>query len=133
MRKKFTYLICILILCSCATESPANDATDDYWSKYLSNEVTVEGIALNAKMGAFIQSPDPSNSIWVDSLSHWPEEYFGNNVQVTGFVIVKYDLPVFIPKEGEPLKTGIPVPEGTDLHEASKRFLLKNAKWKLLK
>ena len=31
-----------------------------------------------------------------------------------------------------PMLAGIPVPEGTDLREASKRFLLKDAKWTAL-
>ena len=65
-------------------------------------------------------------------MNFWPEDYYGKTVDVTGVVIKKYDLPVFIPKEGQPVVTGIPVSEGTDLHEASKRYLLRKATWKLI-
>jgi len=122
----------MFILCSCANEAPIKDTGTGHWPEYLSKEVTVVGIASNGKIGAFVESPDPKKSIWVDSLSHWPEEFIGNKVVVTGVVIEKHDIPVFIPKEGELPKTGIPVPEGTDLHTASKRFLLKNAEWKII-
>ena len=84
---------------------------------------------MDAKLEAFIQPDKPERAIWIDSLSSWPEGYLGSRVKATGIVIQKYDLPVFIQKEGEPVRTGIPVPEGTDLHSASRRYLLKNAKW----
>jgi hypothetical protein len=84
---------------------------------------------LNAKLGAILQLSNPSTSIWIESLSFWPEKYRGKRVSVTGTVIKRHDLPVFIQKIGEPARTGIPVPEGTDLHSASKRYLIENARW----
>lgn len=101
----------------------------DYWSTYLSKEVKLKGIAGNAKMGAFIKTGETDAIIWIDSLDEWPDGFTGNTVQVTGVVTVRYDLPVFVEKKGEPEKSGVPVPEGTDLHEESKRYLLKNATW----
>jgi hypothetical protein len=53
----------------------------------------------------------------------------GKRVRVTGTVIERHNLPVFIPRKDELPVQGIPVPEGTDLHKASRRFLLQDAKW----
>ncbi len=89
-------------------------------------------MAYNSKLGAVLQITNQERSIWIDSLTSWPEGYYGKKVEVTGIVIKMHDLPVYIEKEGELAKSGIPVPEGTDLYSASKRYLLKNAKWKLI-
>jgi hypothetical protein len=42
---------------------------------------------------------------------------------------VRHDLPVFVQKPGEPPRQGIPVPEGTDLHAASRRYVVRDATW----
>jgi hypothetical protein len=42
---------------------------------------------------------------------------------------VRHDLPVFVQKPGEPPLQGIPVPEGTDLHAASRRYVVRDATW----
>ena len=50
-----------------------------------------------------------------------------------GILEERHDLPVFVADtavEAGQLQ-GIPVPSGTDLHEASRRLVLRNAKWKL--
>ena len=49
--------------------------------------------------------------------------------KITGTVIERHDLPVFILGKDEQPRAGIPVPEGTDLQQASRRFLIENAKW----
>jgi hypothetical protein len=49
----------------------------------------------------------------------------GSRVRVRGVVAVRADLPVFIQKPGELPMQGMPVPEGTDLEQARKRFVLE--------
>ncbi len=56
----------------------------------------------------------------------------GKRVKVTGVLTEDHALPVFIPKQGEPIPQGIPVPEATDLYQASHRYVLKEATWELL-
>ena len=130
MKNLLIIFLTIFISASPCTSDDSNKGeTVDYWSQFLLKEVTVEGLAQNAKFGAYLQLSDPSKSIWINSLSFWPEKYRGKKVSVTGTVIKRYDLPVFIQKIGEPSRTGIPVREGTDLHSASKRYLLENARW----
>jgi hypothetical protein len=48
---------------------------------------------------------------------------------VTGKIIERHDLPVFVHEEGEPEMQGIPVPKGTDLDKASHRYLLSRVTW----
>ncbi len=98
-------------------------------------EITVEGWAVTSKAGAYVVGED--FRLWVDGLDSWPEEYYsggekGEKVKITGILGEDNNLPVFIEKEGEPIVQGIPVPEGTDLEEASHRFVIKEAKWELL-
>ena len=52
---------------------------------------------------------------------------------VCGVVAKRYDLPVFVPRKGEPVVQGIPVPEGTDLHEAGKRYIIEKPVWRPVK
>jgi hypothetical protein len=104
------------------------------WSSHLGHEVTVEGIAQNAKLGALLVSDGAD--IWIDGLSWWPDSVLqaakaGKRVRVTGTAIERYDLPVFIPQEENSVKGGILVSPGSDLRDASRRFLLKNATWTL--
>jgi hypothetical protein len=42
-------------------------------------------------------------------------------------------VPVFIQKPGKLPVQGIPVQEGTDLHEASRRYVVRDAKWTFVK
>ena len=122
----------LLAFASCAANMSGETVTTDCWNSQLSREITVEGIAYNAKMGALLETDD-KEIIWIDSIDSWPDDYFGKRIKVTGVVIERYDLPVYIQKEGNPVSSGIPVPEGTDLHEASRRYLLKDAKWELVR
>ena len=95
------------------------------WEDRLGQEVTLEGVAVDAKLGALLELP--GDSIWLDR-KDWPAGYYGRRVRVTGVVIRRDDLPVFIPEEGEE-RAGIPVPPGTDLREARVRYLLANPAW----
>ena len=120
-------IIAVLCLEPCQAQSEKK-----MFSDYLGKSITLEGKALNAKMGALLKGDD--FSIWINELAEWPQGYYrggdeGKRVKVRGIVIEKYDLPVFIPKKGDLPRAGMPVPEGTDLKEASRRYLLENAEW----
>ena len=142
VRTLFALLWLVLVSCS-QQRSPGQpeerkslDGWPKDWSACLGQSVTVEGTAINMKLGAIV-SRDGAH-IWIDGLWEWPSGYYlggdeGKRVRVTGTVIQRHDLPVFVRKAGEPLIAGIPVPEGTNLYEASRRFLLKDAKWSLTK
>ena len=103
------------------------------WSSHVGKLVTVEGVAINVKVGAALYGD--GEAIFIDGINSWADgNYFGgergkSRLRVTGTVIERHDLPVFIPKKGELTPQGIPVPEGTDLHKASRRFLIQNPKW----
>lgn len=98
------------------------------FSSYLGKSVRIWGTAADAKLGAMVLGPD-GQSIWIDGMDSWPAGYYqggdkGKRVCVEGKVIERKDLPVFIPKPGEPEMQGMPMPEGTDLNKASRRFLI---------
>jgi hypothetical protein len=60
----------------------------------------------------------------------WPDNARDKKISVTGTLIERHDLPVLIHKRGsKEIPSGMPVPKGTDLHEASHRYLLKDVKW----
>lgn len=112
----------------------AQNRTSQNFCDLLGEEITIEGTAKNAKMGAILTVNDVS-FIWMNNMLAWPEKVYGKTITVSGTVIEKFDLPVFVPCDGQhPLTapSGIPVPEGTDLHEASRRYLLKDADWKVV-
>lgn len=100
----------------------------------LGRTITLEGQALNARSGALLS--EGKREIWID-LDGWPAGYSqggdrGKRVRVTGTVVERADLPVFVEKKGELPKSGIPVPEGTDLEKAARRYLLQDPTWTLL-
>ncbi len=102
------------------------------WSNYVGKLVTLEGVAINQKIGAALWGE--GETIFIDTMDSWPDGYYhggeqGKRVRVTGTVIERHDLPVFIRRKDVPSVQGIAVPEGTDLHKASHRFLIQNAKW----
>ncbi len=129
-------IILFLIVTSCSSVRPIENLEEKDLINLVGKKITIEGKSKNAKMGALISIAD-SVTIWIDDLEMWPDDYYlgeenCKTVRVTGELIAKDDLPVFIHKEGEPWKQGIPVPEGTDLKAASRRYLLKDAEWKVI-
>jgi hypothetical protein len=56
----------------------------------------------------------------------------GKRLRVSGTVIKKDDMPVFIQKPGEAPSAGIPVHSEEELKKAKWRYLLKDAKWTIL-
>ena len=96
----------------------------------LGQPVTLEGIAEARKLGPALRGN--GFEVWIDRLDEWPAAAAGRKVRVTGVLEERYDLPVYIPKAGEPPVAGIPVPEGTDLRQASRRYVVREAKWSLI-
>ena len=92
--------------------------------------VTLEGVAEVRKLGAALRGT--GFEVWIDRMHEWPAAAAGRKVRVTGVLEERHDLPVYIPKAGEPPAGGIPVPEGTDLRQASRRFVVREAKWSLI-
>ena len=139
-------MACVLIGCSQGEGPPTSPAarqeeavgrggseiTGD-WKNHLGQRVTVHGKALNHKLGAYLEGDE--YGIYVDLPdTHWPSElYFGKGdgeqVTVTGTVVERNDVPVFIPNPNKPLVQGVPVPEGTDLEGASKRYVLESVEY----
>ncbi len=106
------------------------------WSLYLNKKITVKGTAVDAKLGALLLGQ--GTEIWIDGLDAWPVGFYlggrqGKLLHVTGIVIERNDLPVFVPKEGEQPKSGIALSKESDLTKTSKRFLLKDASWEIIK
>lgn len=107
----------------------------EHWSDHVGKTITLEGTAANAKLGALLIGK--GNEIWIDGLDRWPEGFYsggeqGKHLRVTGTVIKKGDLPVFVQKPGEAPKSGIPVNSEEELERAKWRYLLKDSKWTVL-
>jgi len=123
----------LLALATTTIHGLAQDA-EDRWKDKLGQRITVRGEAHNAKMGALLLGE--GFTIWVDLPGDaWPDGlYHGNDkgelVEVTGLVVQRNDVPVFIPEPGEPMRQSVYVPPGTDPEKARKRYVLENVEWK---
>lgn len=141
MMKKL--IVFLLLFSNCSQSTVMTALNDDILKKQLGNIITVEGMTSISKLGPKLLAKD-GGSIWIDTDN--PPKYFhssdpkGVTKRVTGLVIEKYDLPVFIqePRKasdksvGARGSAGIPVPPGTDLKKASHRYLLANASWEII-
>ena len=114
-------LAAIFVVIAVVSAKPPTEKKEpkDVLAAQLGKQVTLIGVAENHKIGASL------------GIYRWPEEFEGKQVSVTGIVIERFDLPVFIQRPNGPDVQGIPVPPSTDLRKASHRYLLKDAKWKL--
>jgi hypothetical protein len=97
----------------------------------IGRQVALEGIAEPRKLGAALRGDD--FDVWIDQMQDWPAGVVGRRVRVTGILDERYDLPVYVLRPGEPVAAGIPVAEGTDLRKASHRYIVRDAKWSLIK
>jgi len=117
-----------------ADPSPSEKVESRNWEQELGKRVTVTGMAINRSVGAFVSFE--GSGIYIDLPSNsWPIGLYhgdgkGEVVEVTGTVTQRSDLPVFIQQPGEEPMAGIPVPPGTDLKEAAKRYVLEAVEWK---
>ena len=109
--------------------SRATKQNKEEFADQLGKQITLVGEAQNLKEGSLLAGKN--FSIFIDSLESWPNEFAFKKVVVTGVVIERHDLPVYIKRPGSLPQAGIAVPPGTDLHKAAHRYLLKDAKWKL--
>jgi len=125
-------ILAALALASCngPKASVASRAAPFPLEAKLGRMITVEGVPEDAKLGAILMI-NGSRTVWIDGLEAWPAELRGKIVEVTGTVIQRADLLVFIHQDGEPERAGIPVGPGTDLNQARRRFLLSGARWKV--
>ena len=125
MRTAFSLVFVACLVGGCAdgrTTIPASTTQPTIRSR-----ATWRGVAENHKVGAFLRGP----GVYVELPDkYWPSEAEGRTVEVQGILVERHDLPVFIADPNEPAIAGIPVPPGTDLHEASKRLIVEEAKWK---
>ncbi|MCZ7645173.1 MAG: hypothetical protein M5U26_07795 [Planctomycetota bacterium] len=107
------------------------------WSELVGKTVALEGKAVNAKLGALLQGETETSMIWIDGHDSWPAGYSEGEgrekrVRVSGTVIRKDDVPVFVSKPGEAQPAGVPVESEADLEKAKWRYLIKDAQWKPL-
>ena len=112
--------------------SPASDASNAVSAANVGKRITLEGMAMNRKGGAVLVGK--GFEVWMADFDAWPDGYYeggdrGKRLVVTAELGEDHGLPIVVERPGEPIAQGIPVPEGTDVHAASHRFVLKNATW----
>jgi len=126
----------ILLIVACSTTKQVVNPKNEDIKEYVGRKVTLIGKAENDKLGAVLVL-ESGQTIWMNKMNSWPNGYYtekeSKSVQVTGVLIERYDLPVFVPSNDSIVKQGIPVPKGTDLKEASHRYLMKNYNWNEIK
>ncbi len=140
MKTLTALLLLTLLTTTAASAKPTPMDWPQSWTTHIGKKVTLYGKAIDEKSGAALYCVGKAfcPAIYIDGLDTWPDGLYlggdaGKSVIVTGTVIERDDLPVFIENKNEPAKQGIPVPPGTDLKKASHRFLLKDAKWEVAK
>jgi hypothetical protein len=137
-----------LTICICACSSTTLVTTDagsiidneskESFKKYIGKRITVIGTCVDMNLGAALILGN-GQRVWIEKMERWPAGYYtgdakSKTVKVVGTLIEKNDLPVFIQKENDKvIQGGMPVPEGTDLKEASHRYLLKDYVWNEIK
>ncbi len=94
----------------------------------MTNEIEIRGTAQNHKVGAAVATDQ--GDVYVAGLDRWPDGWSGQAVIVVGRLDTRNDLPVFVQRPDQPIRAGIPVPEGTDLEAASRRRVIEQATWR---
>lgn len=100
------------------------------WTAYLGRCVVAEGYASGAKIGPRLEGGTWSIGVALAGAggdAAWWDVPGGARVRVQGVVSERADLPVFVQREEEPVVQGIPVPEGTDLDKARRRYVIERA------
>lgn len=115
-------------------ESPT--ATKAEWPGPVGQTVTLDGLAINMKAGAFLRCPH-QGGIWIENLHSWPDGfYMGEDrckrLRVTGTVLRRADMPVFVLTPGTMGIQGIPVKTQEEVEECKWRYLLKDATWTVI-
>jgi len=142
-RNHLYYIVLLLMVSSCGNifQKHSNNVIEhpntENLNKYVGKIVTFKGKTVNAKLGALLIIEN-GQQIWMNDFLSWPSEYYSGNdtsrtIKVEGTLIKKNDLPVFITKENDTIiQYGIPVPEGTNLRKAKRRYLLKNIRCEII-
>ncbi|MAX24236.1 MAG: hypothetical protein CMJ19_07005 [Phycisphaeraceae bacterium] len=111
----------------------------DQFEEKIGQEITVIGQLENREVGPLLVSETCALFLDIDNNSYNMMMADNNKhpIKATGIIVLRHDLPVFIldpenAKRGT-VRSGIPVPPGTDLHEASKRYVLENVAWEFVK
>ena len=128
---KLFFAMFALMIVSCAQRQEAlRVVRADALENSLGQRVALVGVAEPRKLGAALRCD--GFDVWIDGLNNWPSGYADRRVEVVGVLEERRDLPVFVQKPGTLPVQGIPVPEGTDLNEASHRYVVRKATWKVL-
>lgn len=121
------------------------------WSERVGQQVTVDGWAEELKIGPYLVEDKGLDgraiAIWMEG-KRWPDGYFkgsgkSKHVRVTGTVISRDDVPVFLVQSGTGPAIGdtsgnvigpqgIPVYSKEEFDRRKWRFLLKDVTWKVL-
>lgn len=117
--------------------TPSTSSEPDFdWSPHRGRCVLAKGYVSGSKLGPLLQSGTFSIAVKMKDPpgdEAWSRLPGGSLVRVQGIVTERSDLPVFVPKEGKPIMQGTPVPEGTDLAKARRRYLIEEASATLLR
>lgn len=110
------------------------------WKELRGKRITVVGRGMNHKIGAHAHGKDFVISVDLPGKS-WPRSVYNRTAQnqdavprkvkVTGKLEQWNDVPVFTPSQNKG-QQGVPVPEGVDLEEARKRYVLVDVKWEIV-
>jgi hypothetical protein len=89
--------------------------------------VIAEGYAVGQKIGAALDLGGPTlGVIFASGEDQWTIP-LGVRVRVEGRIAQRSDLPVFVQDPNEPIMQGMPVPPGTDLEQARRRWVIEQA------
>lgn len=88
--------------------------------------VIAQGYAVSSKSSELLDLGGPTLGVIFDGDGGW-QLPLGAWVQVRGTIVQRSDRPVFIPDPNEPIMQGIPVPAGTDIEQARKRWVIEHA------
>ncbi len=115
--------------CACC-EAGGERASQEGGMTEEGKRVSIVGVAREAKVGPVLVTE--TGAVWIGDLVRWPERVLGRRVRAEGVFAVRADLPVFVRKEGEPEKSGIPVSSPEEVAAARKRTVLTDVKWEML-
>jgi hypothetical protein len=105
------------------------------WGEYRDACVVLEGYVGGEKIGPRLAAGARSIALRLDTSGEqaWNALPAASRVRVRGVVRERADLPVFVVPPDGPVEQGIPVPEGTDLEKARRRYVLEEAQVTLLR
>jgi hypothetical protein len=86
-----------------------------------SKEITITGTALNAKMGAIIQT-ESGEVYYLTGIYEWPDEVTNKKIKVTGSISSEYYDPKDLKTEDGAYKTGM----------SGEKVNIQNAKWEVI-